>query len=122
VRPEILVRLLRLGTEASTGSVSHFFCRGVIGGWLIASLAWMVTASQGTIGQFAMVGLLTLVLGVGKFAHCIVTSTEILSLVVSGGMPWTAYLGWLVPTPLGNMVGGVFIVSLLSDGQVRETI
>ena len=58
--------------------------------------------------------LVTLVPGVGKFVHCIVASTEILSLVVSGGMPWTAYLGWLFPARFGNMVGGVFIVSLLN--------
>jgi formate/nitrite transporter FocA (FNT family) len=41
--------------------------------------------------------------------------------VVSGGMPWIAYQGWLVPEILGDMVGGVFIVSLLNYGLVRET-
>jgi formate/nitrite transporter FocA (FNT family) len=76
----------------------------------------------GRARQFAMFWAAHLGPRVAKFAHCIVTSAEILSLVVSGGMPWTAYLGWLFPVTFGNRVGGVFIVSLLNRGQVRETI
>ena len=40
------------------GSVSGH--SGVIGGWLIALVAWMVTASHWTIGQVVMIWLLTL--------------------------------------------------------------
>jgi formate/nitrite transporter FocA (FNT family) len=122
VRPEIISQLLKLGTQAAIGSPTHIFWSGVIGGWLIALVAWTVTASHWTIGQLVIVWLLTFVVGVGKFAHCIVTSTEILSVVVSGGMPLMDYLRWLIPATLGNIIGGVFIVSLLNYGQVRETI
>ncbi|HZR57261.1 MAG TPA: formate/nitrite transporter family protein [Terriglobales bacterium] len=122
LRPDILSQLLKLGNEAAYGNPSHFFWSGVIGGWLIALVAWMVTASHWTIGQLAMVWLLTFVVGIGKFAHCVVTSTEILSVVVSGSMPLMNYLRWIIPATLGNIVGGVFIVSLLNYGQVRESI
>jgi formate/nitrite transporter FocA (FNT family) len=60
------------------------------------------------------------VVGVGKFAHCIASSGEILSSVVAGNVPFTAYLYWLLLATLGNIVGGVVIVSLLNYGQVRE--
>jgi formate/nitrite transporter FocA (FNT family) len=43
--PEIYSQLVRLGMESVNGSASHFFWGGVIGGWLIALVAWMVTAS-----------------------------------------------------------------------------
>jgi len=87
----------------------------VVGGWLIALVAWIVTASRWTIGQVVMVWLLTFLVGVGRFAHCIATSGEILSAVVA-----RAYAHWLVPATLGNIAGGVVIVSLLNYGQVRE--
>jgi formate/nitrite transporter FocA (FNT family) len=92
----------------------------MVGGWLIALVAWVVTASHWTIGQVAMIWLLTFVLGIGRFAHCIVTSSEILSAVLYGLVPAMGYIRWLVPATLGNIVGGVVMVSLLNYGQVKE--
>jgi formate/nitrite transporter FocA (FNT family) len=120
VRPGVAAQLVDLGVEALNGTGSHFFWSGIIGGWLIALVAWVVTASQWTIGQLAMVWLLTFVVGVGKFAHCIVTSSEILSAVLAGSSPAGAYWHWLLFATLGNIVGGVVIVSVLNYGQVRE--
>ncbi len=119
LRPEVLEQLVHLGIEASSGTAGHIFWSGVIGGWLIALVAWVVTASHWTIGQLVMVWLLTFVVGVGKFAHCIVTSGEILSAVWAGALPVSTYLHWLLPATAGNIVGGVVIVSLLNYGQVR---
>jgi len=120
LRPEISAQLIKLGLDAQAGTFGHLFFSGIVGGWLIALVAWMVTASHWTIGQLVMVWLLTFIVGVGHFAHCIVTSTEILSSVVAGALPLSSYLHWLLPATLGNIVGGVVIVSLLNYGQVRE--
>lgn len=120
LRPEVLTQLVKLGLDASGGVYSHFFWSGILGGWLIALVAWLVTASHWTIGQLVMVWLLTFVVGVGRFAHCIVTSAEILSAVFAGALPAATYFRWLLPATLGNIVGGVVIVSLLNYGQVRE--
>ncbi|MFY9793822.1 MAG: formate/nitrite transporter family protein [Candidatus Sulfotelmatobacter sp.] len=119
LRPDILSQLVQLGQEASTGSASHFFWSGIIGGWMIALVAWTVTASHWTIGQIAMVYLLTFVVGVGHFAHCVAGSAEILSTVVAGAIPLTDYFRWLVPATLGNICGGVLMVSLINYGQVK---
>jgi formate/nitrite transporter FocA (FNT family) len=91
----------------------------VVGGWLIALVAWMVSASHWTIGQVAMIWLLTFIVGAGKFAHCIVTSCEILSATMAGSVSAAVYLHWLLPATLGNIAGGVGIVSVLNYGQVR---
>ena len=120
LKPEIAAQLIKLGTSAVDSSGAHYFWSGIIGGWLIALVAWVVTASHWTIGQLVMVWLLTFVVGIGKFAHCIATSGEILCGVVSGIIPATAYLHWLLLATLGNIAGGVIIVSLLNYGQVRE--
>lgn len=119
LRPEIASQLIKMGAEASQGSIGHLFWSGVIGGWLIALVAWVVTASHWTIGQLVMVWLLTFVVGVGRFAHCVATSAEIISAVIGGAISLGAYLHWLWPATLGNIVGGVVIVSVLNYGQVR---
>jgi formate/nitrite transporter FocA (FNT family) len=118
--PDISSELVKLGLQAVSHPSAHIFWSGVIGGWLIALVAWMVTASQWTIGQVMMIWLLAFVVGIGKFAHCIATSGEILSAVVAGSLGPVTYLQWLLYATLGNIAGGVVIVSLLNYGQVAE--
>jgi formate/nitrite transporter FocA (FNT family) len=115
---EISSELVKLGTQAVAHPAAHIFWSGVIGGWLIALVAWMVTASQWTIGQVVMIWLLAFVVGIGKLAHCIATSGEILSAVVAGSTSGISYAHWLLLATLGNIAGGVVIVSLLNYGQV----
>lgn len=118
---ETLSELVKLGLTASTGTLAHFFWSGVVGGWLIALVAWTVTASHWTIGQLAVIYMFTFVVGAGHFAHCIASSCEILSAVQFGSISAVNYLRWLGPATLGNICGGVFIVSLLNYGQVRAS-
>lgn len=120
LRPDILSELVKLGVEAVAGTPAHMFWSGVIGGWVIALVAWIVTASHWTIGQLAIIYLLTFLVGVGRFAHCIASSCEILSAVMGGSVSAAGYFQWLIPATLGNICGGVFIVSLLNYAQVRE--
>jgi len=118
LRPEYVKSLASLGTISAQGNFGHLFWSGVIGGWLIALVAWMVTASQYTIGQIAVVYFLTYLVGLGHFAHCIASSAEILSAVLANTTSALSYFQWLAPATLGNIAGGVTIVSLLNYGQV----
>lgn len=118
---EVLAHLVKLGMAASTGTAIEIFWSGVIGGWIIALVAWTVTASHWTIGQLAVIYLLTFVVGIGHFAHCIASSCEILTAVEFGSVSPVSYFRWLFPATLGNICGGVFIVSLLNYGQVRAS-
>jgi formate/nitrite transporter FocA (FNT family) len=117
--PAYAEALVKLGLAALGNTTDFIFWSGVIGGWLIALVAWMVSASHWTIGQIAIVWMLTFVVGIGHFAHCIATSGEILAAVVSGSAPVLTYLHWLLFATLGNIAGGVTIVSLLNYGQVK---
>ena len=120
LRSGIAQQLVELGSDAVQGPAAHIFWSGVIGGWLIALVAWVVTASQWTIGQLAMVWLLTFVVGVGRFSHCIVTSGEIISALLMGSVTLGTYLHWLLLATSRTIVGGVVIVSVSYYGQVRE--
>jgi formate-nitrite transporter family protein len=67
-----------------------------------------------------MVWILAFVVGVGRFSHCVVTSGEIISAILMGQISTGAYMKWLLNATSGNIVGGVVIVSVLNDGQVRD--
>lgn len=117
--PEFRHELIKVGMDMAGHPAAQVFWTGVIAGWVIALVAWMVSASQWTVGQIVVIWLLTFVVGLGKFAHCIASTGEILSAVFAGALPVSAYLYWIIPATLGNIAGGVFIVTLLNYGQVK---
>jgi len=52
---DILSQLVEIGGSALSATRAHVFGSGVVGGWLIALVAWIVTASHWTIGQLAVI-------------------------------------------------------------------
>lgn len=119
INPDAKDVLIRLGTTAVHHPFSVVFWSGVVAGWLLALVAWLVTGSHWTTGQAVMTWTMTFVLGLGKFAHCVANSGEILSAVLSGTVRFSDYGSWLAAATLGNIAGGVVMVSLLNYGQVR---
>jgi formate/nitrite transporter FocA (FNT family) len=110
--------LARLGAESADRPWAHVFATAVLGGWLLALVAWLVTAAQWTIGHVVVIWILTFLVGLAGLAHCIATSVEILASCLSGGVSVGAYFAWLAAATLGNVVGGVVIVTVLNYGQV----
>jgi formate-nitrite transporter family protein len=110
--------LVKLGAEAQAGGFGHTFWSGVIGGWLIALMAWLVAAGDHVAGQFLVVYVFAFVVGLGGFDHCIASAGEVLAATFDGRVGFGAFLEWLAPTTLGNVAGGVVIVSMLNFGQV----
>jgi formate/nitrite transporter FocA (FNT family) len=117
--PEVRDALVELGSKSAVGDFVQLFARGILGGWLIAMVAWLVTASQRTIGQLAVIWLYTFLVGIGHFAHCIAGSAEILTSVLAGKVAAFTYLKWITAATIGNVCGGVFLVSALNYGQVH---
>lgn len=116
--PAYVNALTSLGAAAIAHSTAHIFWSGVIAGWMIALAAWMVSGSHSITGSVAVIWLLTYVVGLGDFAHCIASSCEILVTVLTHHAPWIAYPRWFVPAVLGNICGGVGLVTILEYGQV----
>ena len=117
--PAVASELATLGVENGSKGFTTVFWTGVIGGWLIALVAWLVTASTDTIGQIAIILVVTYVVGVGHFAHSVAGSGEVLTAVLAGDLPLTSYLTWFAAAVLGNTAGGVVIVALFNYGQVH---
>ncbi len=119
LRPEYAAAMAQLGQQAADVSGGHVFWSAVIGGWIIALVAWLVSGSHSITGSVMLIWLLTFLVGVGHFAHCIASSGEILAAVLQHEVTVSQYFAWLLPAVLGNITGGVLIVTLLEYGQVK---
>jgi formate/nitrite transporter FocA (FNT family) len=116
--PDVVHALAGLGMDAIHRDPSGIFWSGVMGGWIIALAAWLVSGSHSITGSVMIIWILTFVVGLGNFAHCIAASGEILTAVLTGQTGWMSYLRWIVPAVGGNICGGVGMVTLLEYGQV----
>jgi formate/nitrite transporter FocA (FNT family) len=119
LKPEYVNAMAKLGVEAVGVSTAHAFWSAVIGGWMIALVAWLVSGSHSVTGSVMLIWLLAFVVGIGHFAHSIATSGEILASVLAHQVSAGAYFRWLWPAVLGNVCGGVLLVTLLEYGQVK---
>jgi formate-nitrite transporter family protein len=119
LKPEYVAAMSKIGVEAVNVSSSHAFWSAVIGGWMIALVAWLVSGSHSVTGSVMLIWLLAFVVGIGHFAHSIATSGEILAAVLNHATSYSAYFQWLWLAVLGNICGGVLLVTLLEYGQVK---
>ncbi len=113
----IVQAIAQLGIQTVGVSPGTVFWSGVMGGWIIATAAWMVSGSHSVTGSIALIWLLTFLVGAGNFAHCIASSGEILTSVLTGQVTFANYFRWLGPAVAGNICGGVLMVTLLEYGQ-----
>jgi formate/nitrite transporter FocA (FNT family) len=116
--PAAIQWLTQLGLEATNHPTAAIFWSGVMGGWIIATVAWLVSGSHSITGSVMIIWMLTFVVGLGNFAHCIAASGEVFAAILTGHAPWKAFSAWFLPAVAGNICGGVGMVTLLEYGQV----
>jgi formate/nitrite transporter FocA (FNT family) len=117
-RPEFKAAFSAIGREAQGGSFWLLLLRGVFAGWLIALMAWMIPASAKS-SEVVLIAVLAYVVGLAGLPHIIAGSVEVLFTVSTGETSWPAYLGgYMLPTLIGNTIGGVTLVAWLNHAQV----
>lgn len=109
--------LTKLGVDAVHMSPHTVFWSAVMAGWIIATAAWLVSGSHSITGSILILWLLTFLVGLSGFAHCIATSGEIFAGVLTGKIEWIAYFRWFGLAVAGNICGGVGMVTVLEYGQ-----
>ncbi|MGI8772638.1 MAG: formate/nitrite transporter family protein [Acidobacteriaceae bacterium] len=120
LKREYVASMANIGLEAANQPLRHIFWSAVIGGWIIAMVAWLVSGSHSVSGSVMLIWLLCFIVGLGHFAHSVATSGEILATVLDHKLPALGYFRWLWPAVAGNVCGGVLLVTLLECGQVKE--
>ena len=119
----------QLGTvdAAAFGEIAHelvkysptvLFLSAILAGWLMGLMTWLVAAGRNTISQLVFVWLIAFMIGYIHLPHSIAGSIEVLLAVIAGeGVGVGQFLGFLLWSTLGNIVGGTVFVALLKYGH-----
>jgi formate/nitrite transporter FocA (FNT family) len=117
LKPEFHAALIDLARQAADVSFGSAIIRGVFAGWLIATVVWMLAATSS--GRIPIIVTLTYFVSLAGLTHIVAGSVEVLYLVMTGKESWFTYMtGYMVPTLIGNCLGGVSLVSALNHAQV----
>jgi formate-nitrite transporter family protein len=116
--PEVRHAFTEIGRSAAEPGWLALLARAVVAGWIIALMVWMLPAASSQ--QVLVIFLMTWLIGALKLAHIIAGSAEVLYLAAVGEISYGHYLvNWMLPTLIGNVVGGVALVTALNHQQVK---
>lgn len=110
-----------IGDHALKASWDALFFKGIMAGWLVASMVWLVHAARDTISRIFLVIFIMYIVPTADLYHCIIGICEALFMVFNGlaTLP-QAVFGFFLPVLLGNTVGGVLLVAILNYAQTRN--
>lgn len=116
-RPEVKHAFEEIGREAAVGSFGMILLRGIFAGWLIALIVWLAPAAESA--QAMIIIIITYIVGLAGLSHIIAGSVEVMTLAALGSISWLDYFGaYMIPTLIGNTIGGVALVAALNHAQV----
>jgi len=111
------VELTRISREALEAGFGAMLWKAIFAGWLIALMVWLLPLSEGARPHVIII--LTYLIGIGALSHVIAGSAEVLYGVMREQATWGEYFGrFLIPTLLGNIIGGVSLVAAINHAQV----
>jgi formate-nitrite transporter family protein len=115
--PAIRQALTEVSREGLGSGFGVVLVRAIFAGWLIALTVWLLPGADSS--RVSVIVILTYLIGIGGFNHVIAGSTKMFYLIVTGNETWGTYvIHFLMPTLLGNIVGGVSLVAFLGHAQV----
>ncbi|MBP0613997.1 formate/nitrite transporter family protein [Jiella mangrovi] len=119
--PDITAAALAISREAMAAGPWSTLLRGIVAGWLIATVVWVLPSAQNA--GFFVIALLTYLIALFHLSHVVAGSVEAMSLMFSGElMPHHAIWGFYLPALIGNILGGSTLFALISYGQVAPEL
>jgi formate/nitrite transporter FocA (FNT family) len=113
--------LVAIGMEAVGGAFWPTLVKALLAGWIIALMVWLLPSAR--TAKLFIVIFLTYIVGIGHFSHIIAGSVDSAFAVFTGGASVRQYLiGFLLPTLIGNTLGGVAMVALLNHAPLAVEI
>jgi formate/nitrite transporter FocA (FNT family) len=120
-KPEIRDAFAAISHHVVEDPFSTTLIKAVFAGWLIALMVWILPAT-GSAAPFIIV-LMTSLVSMCGLAHIVAGSVDAFYLVLTGAIGLGEYgARFFVPTLLGNVLGGVTLVSVLNYGQVAPEV
>jgi len=118
VTPETLDAMVSISEKVAELTFTESLVKGMPSGLLIAALVWMRPSSGNNF--LWLVFLMTYVIAVGNFTHVVVGSCEIFLLAWQGEALGPMLVGNVLPTLLGNVIGGTALFALIVWAQVKD--
>jgi formate-nitrite transporter family protein len=94
------------------------FAKAIFAGWLIALMVWLLPMAENA--ALFVILIITYVIGVADLAHIIAGSVDAFYGAWHGAIGWGDVLAFIVPTLLGNCVGGVAFVAAVSTAEITS--
>ncbi len=108
--------------ELARAAVLHpfgiLFAKAVFAGWLIALMVWLLPLAENA--AIFVIVILTYVVAAAGFGHIIAGSVEAFYGAWRGVVSWPDVLAFIVPTFVGNSVGGVAFVAAISTAEIMS--
>jgi formate/nitrite transporter FocA (FNT family) len=113
--------MIQAGQDILAGPNDLKILKAVLAGWLIALMVWMLPSARSA--RLFVIMLLTYVVAVARLPHVIAGSVEAAFAVIAGYASAADYcLHFLLPTLLGNTIGGVALVAFLNHAPLATEL
>ena len=103
------------------GSFGVAMVRAMLAGWLIALMVWLLPTAE--LSRLLVIIFITYIIGLCGFPHIVAGMVDVAFLLQMGeASVRDFFVGFFIPTLLGNVIGGVALVAVLNYGQVVPEI
>jgi formate/nitrite transporter FocA (FNT family) len=93
--------------------------RGALAGWLIALMIWLLPFAESA--RIWVIIILAYIVGLAELPHVIAGNVNTFYLVSTGAVSfWNCLGSYLVPTLIGNIIGGVALVAVGAHAEFFE--
>ena len=111
--PTVWQNLQAIAVEAVQEPFWPMMFKAILAGWLIALMVWILPGAGPA--KLPIILVITYTVAMGHFSHAIAGSCEGAFAVITGSKTLGDYFFvFLIPTVLGNVIGGVALVALLN--------
>jgi len=103
-------------------SIGATLISGIMAGWLMGMLSWLISAAQDTFSRIVMIFLVTFVISIAGLHHCIVGSIEVFMafFAEANQISWLQFFKFQALATLGNIIGGVFLVAVVKFAHSKR--
>jgi formate/nitrite transporter FocA (FNT family) len=115
--PSVRESFAQLGHNAMAHGFGTVLWRSVFAGWLVALMVWLLPFAEAA--RVWVIIIITYLIGLGSFPHVIAGSVNVFALAAAGHKAWSeAILNYVIPSLIGNIIGGITLVAALNHAQV----
>jgi formate/nitrite transporter FocA (FNT family)/protein-disulfide isomerase len=119
--PAAAAKAIDFWDHAEALSWDSLFVKGIMAGWLVASMVWLVHAARDTISRILLVVFMMFIIPSADLFHCIIGLCEAMYAVFEGEATlFTAIFEFFLPVMFGNTIGGVTLVAFLNYSMTAD--